>query len=409
MSANAPLTQRIAAILDDAPHADYCGAPSSSGSQVFECRCWKAEALSELEAAAELERARGADWERRLHEIWGYAKDNPGKHADGYDKKAFAYVLAWSRWYVTASPPAQDSHTQTDQCGFDRNSSHTEGRYVCMCGWREPVEPKLCWLIENKEAPRQGQYLERYSYGACYWTDDPEKAMRFHSKQFAQEYINGRTLKVFEVVVCEHMFNCRSSEPLDADLAITEAMHILGANEGEHLVALAHRVAARLRAMNAQPPAQDSAAQECKHDNSAWNAFMTSGTCKDCGAKLRMEDHKMVAGPSSAAGVEPSAVKELRYNEDLSDAGKQQVISYIDSLTARLREMEEYGRHAYDQGFRDGISAGQRDREALRKALQEMVTYSDDYCDNHIRIGELGSTLTGMARAALSASPGARE
>ena len=28
-------------------------------------------------------------------------------------------------------------HTHTDECGFDRNASLTEDRYVCMCGWRD--------------------------------------------------------------------------------------------------------------------------------------------------------------------------------------------------------------------------------------------------------------------------------
>src|SRR3990167_8764149 len=36
--------------IEDAPHAEYCGAPSSSGAEVYECRCWKAEALSKLSA-----------------------------------------------------------------------------------------------------------------------------------------------------------------------------------------------------------------------------------------------------------------------------------------------------------------------------------------------------------------------
>ena len=34
--------------IEDAPHAEYCGVPSSSGAEVYECRCWKAEALSKL-------------------------------------------------------------------------------------------------------------------------------------------------------------------------------------------------------------------------------------------------------------------------------------------------------------------------------------------------------------------------
>lgn len=35
-------------------------------------------------------------------------------------------------------------HRQTDRCGFDRNSSISEDRYVCDCGWRDPtIERKL--------------------------------------------------------------------------------------------------------------------------------------------------------------------------------------------------------------------------------------------------------------------------
>lgn len=30
-------------------------------------------------------------------------------------------------------------HVHTDQCGFDRNSSHNERVYVCRCGWREKL------------------------------------------------------------------------------------------------------------------------------------------------------------------------------------------------------------------------------------------------------------------------------
>jgi len=32
------------------------------------------------------------------------------------------------------------SHPQTDKCGFDRNSSISEDRYVCMCGWADPFQ-----------------------------------------------------------------------------------------------------------------------------------------------------------------------------------------------------------------------------------------------------------------------------
>ncbi len=33
-------------------------------------------------------------------------------------------------------------HPQTDNCGFDRNSSINENRYVCTCGWTDPEPPK---------------------------------------------------------------------------------------------------------------------------------------------------------------------------------------------------------------------------------------------------------------------------
>jgi hypothetical protein len=33
-------------------------------------------------------------------------------------------------------------HNHTDQCGFDRNASHTEDTYVCTCGWRAVPKQK---------------------------------------------------------------------------------------------------------------------------------------------------------------------------------------------------------------------------------------------------------------------------
>lgn len=47
--------EALAAIIDDAPHAEYCGAPSSSGAEVYSCRCWKEKAAAVLSA---LERER---------------------------------------------------------------------------------------------------------------------------------------------------------------------------------------------------------------------------------------------------------------------------------------------------------------------------------------------------------------
>jgi hypothetical protein len=32
----------------------------------------------------------------------------------------------------------EGSHPQTERCGFDRDSSISEDRYVCTCDWREP-------------------------------------------------------------------------------------------------------------------------------------------------------------------------------------------------------------------------------------------------------------------------------
>jgi hypothetical protein len=32
-----------------------------------------------------------------------------------------------------------DEHVATDRCGFDRNASHSEGRYVCMCESTAPT------------------------------------------------------------------------------------------------------------------------------------------------------------------------------------------------------------------------------------------------------------------------------
>jgi ribA/ribD-fused uncharacterized protein len=82
----------------------------------------------------------------------------------------------------------------------------------------------------------------------------------------------------------------------------------------------------------------------------------------------------------------------------------------IAELTARLREMEEYGRHAYDQGFRDGISAGQRDREALLGFVQgfadEPCVYGDN-CPPFVKLNH-GQCLNCKARAALSAREGGK-
>lgn len=34
---------------------------------------------------------------------------------------------------IAAFTALEPEHIETDRCGFDRNASHSEGRYVCMC------------------------------------------------------------------------------------------------------------------------------------------------------------------------------------------------------------------------------------------------------------------------------------
>jgi hypothetical protein len=129
------------------------------------------------------------------------------------------------------------------------------------------------------------------------------------------------------------------------------------------------------------------------------------------------QDNRNVGGPKGdtadpaladpePGGVEPDCIKCMRDRPDLY--GEE--LAYIDSLTARLREMEEYGRHAYDQGFRDGISAGQRDREALLGFVQgfadEPCVYGDN-CPPFVKLNH-GQCLNCKARAALSAREGGK-
>lgn len=48
-----------------------------------------------------------------------------------------------SEWIMAHSEPMpygigdKPGHVHTEKCGFDRNSSISEDRYVCDCGWRD--------------------------------------------------------------------------------------------------------------------------------------------------------------------------------------------------------------------------------------------------------------------------------
>jgi hypothetical protein len=44
-----------------------------------------------------------------------------------------------NEWNIEPAEP-RGEHPQTDQCGFDRNGSHSAGHYVCECGWETSVE-----------------------------------------------------------------------------------------------------------------------------------------------------------------------------------------------------------------------------------------------------------------------------
>ena len=46
------------------PHADYCGAPASIGSQVNPCRCWNQDVQRALERAATLLESLGEEAKR---------------------------------------------------------------------------------------------------------------------------------------------------------------------------------------------------------------------------------------------------------------------------------------------------------------------------------------------------------
>lgn len=76
--------------------------------------------------------------------LWGWKKVGPG------EMEPADWLVTWNEAVdhmhaaaaeleraLTNSAP----HVHTDKCGFDRNSSHSQGRYVCECGWSEPAAP----------------------------------------------------------------------------------------------------------------------------------------------------------------------------------------------------------------------------------------------------------------------------
>lgn len=47
----------------------------------------------------------------------------------------------------TLKTATKDEHVATELCNFDRESSLSEDRYVCGCGW---VEPRRSKAVERK-------------------------------------------------------------------------------------------------------------------------------------------------------------------------------------------------------------------------------------------------------------------
>ena len=53
------------------------------------------------------------------------------------------------------TPARSEPHEQTDECGFDRDASINERRYVCMCGWRSTAILETVNLILSESPPPQ--------------------------------------------------------------------------------------------------------------------------------------------------------------------------------------------------------------------------------------------------------------
>ena len=83
---------------------------------------------------------------------------------------------------------------------------------------------ELYWLIEagpgefsRFDDNRHAQYLEKEHYGSVDWTSDPHKAQKFLSEDDAQRFVAATILRVYDLRICEHMFNCGTTEAAPAD------------------------------------------------------------------------------------------------------------------------------------------------------------------------------------------------
>jgi hypothetical protein len=120
---------------------------------------------------------------------------------------------------------------------------------------------KPYWLIEYREGSKTVGYLMdmRRGDGAfdVFMTRDSAKALRFESEHYPKSLIDDeafqRTVRnADQFFVEQHMDIVATETEADHDVAVTEAMHALGAHEGEHLVALAFRKADEIDALNAR-------------------------------------------------------------------------------------------------------------------------------------------------------------
>jgi hypothetical protein len=97
-------------------------------------QCYR-QALRDLEAARrERDRYKEAlEWVKRDCEVCNWHCDNCGRDYGMTETDLYAET---SRALSQPTPQAGEEHVPTDMCGFDRNSSISEDRYVCDCGWR---------------------------------------------------------------------------------------------------------------------------------------------------------------------------------------------------------------------------------------------------------------------------------
>lgn len=60
-----------------------------------------------------------------------------------------------------------DEHKETPECGFDRNASHSEDRYVCTCGWRDEHKDAAGKLKKTKKPTFVAEYFPtKENYGS---------------------------------------------------------------------------------------------------------------------------------------------------------------------------------------------------------------------------------------------------